>query len=214
VKVYKDLVKRLVRRVINKAKWKSRAEESVQNRGVWVRKWYRLEGVLFEGNFERSTNLGEGRKSLDWVVPVVQYIALERFLEKTTQATLEKVFEYNEWYKIRRFLDTAIVNKDWVLISKIWDIAATRVFMLRVTKKEGWNMVADIKDPFDEEPMKALFQEKLLSTRQLAKISSKVDTKPEVSVLSFSNLLGGQVSTSIDTKIREAHRINFEIFKE
>ncbi|CAG8842844.1 831_t:CDS:2, partial [Gigaspora margarita] len=161
-------------------------EESMQNRGVWVRKWYRLEGVSFEGNFKRSTNLGEGRKLLDWVVPVVQYIALKRFLEKTIQATLEKV------YKIRRFLDTAIVNKNWVLISKIWNIAATRVFMLRVAKKEGWNVVADIKEPFDEEPMEALFQEKLLSTRQLAKISSKVDTKSEASVLSFSNLLGDQ----------------------
>ncbi|CAG8814150.1 287_t:CDS:2, partial [Gigaspora margarita] len=95
----------------------SRTEESVQNRGVWVRK----------------------RKLQDWVAPDVQYIALERSLEKMMQATLEKVVE-----------EIKHMNKDWVLIDKIWDIAATRAFMLRVMKKEGWNMVADIRDPFEK----------------------------------------------------------------
>ncbi|CAG8803843.1 34119_t:CDS:2 [Gigaspora margarita] len=74
------------------------------------------------------------------------------------------------------------------------DVADTRAFMLRVAKKEGWNMVADIRNPFNEDPIKAFFQEKLLSTKQLAKISSRVDTKPEALVLSFSNSPG---STSI-----------------
>ncbi|CAG8587957.1 6863_t:CDS:2 [Gigaspora margarita] len=54
----------------------------------------------------------------------------------------------------------------------ILDVAATRAFMLRVAKKER---------PFDEDSIEAFFQEKLLSTRQLAKISSRVDTKPKAS---------------------------------
>ncbi|CAG8672411.1 11752_t:CDS:1, partial [Gigaspora margarita] len=46
---------------------------------------------------------------------------------------------------------------------------ATRVFMLRVVKKECWNVVADIRNPFDKDPIETFFQEKLLSTKQLAK---------------------------------------------
>ncbi|CAG8852825.1 5362_t:CDS:2, partial [Gigaspora margarita] len=108
-----------------------------------------LKGVLFQDNFERSTNL---EKVVEEIKPSDQ-------------------FEYDEWYKIRRFLNTTIVNKDWVLIGKIRDIAATRAFMLRVMKKE----VPD----------------------SLQKISLRVDSKPEASVSSFSNLPGGQASTSI-----------------
>ncbi|CAG8836763.1 43997_t:CDS:2, partial [Gigaspora margarita] len=53
-------------------------------------------------------------------------------------------------------------NKNWVLISKIPNIAATRVFILRVAKKEDWNVATDIRDSFDEDPMEAFFQKKLL----------------------------------------------------
>ncbi|CAG8738964.1 24858_t:CDS:2, partial [Gigaspora margarita] len=59
-----------------------------------------------------------------------------------------------------------MVNKDWVLIGKIQNIAATRALMLRVAKKEV--------------------------TDSWQKISSRIDTKPEASVLSFSNSLGEQ----------------------
>ncbi|CAG8469340.1 34179_t:CDS:2 [Gigaspora margarita] len=81
------------------------------------------------------------------------------------------------------------------------DIAATKAFMLRVAKKKFWNVATNIRDPFDEDPIEAFFQEKLLSTRQLAKISSRVDNKPKALVSSFSNSPGGQASISIGTKI-------------
>ncbi|CAG8838927.1 41823_t:CDS:2, partial [Gigaspora margarita] len=103
-------------------------------------------------------------------------------------------FEYDEWCKIRRFLNTAIVNKDWVLIGKIQNVAATRAFMIRVAKKEGWNVATNIRDSFDKDPIEAFFQEKLLTL-----------------VSSFSNSPGEQVLISIGTKIREAPKVNLGI---
>ncbi|RIB05648.1 hypothetical protein C2G38_2219056 [Gigaspora rosea] len=62
----RDLIERLAERVGSKAKGKSKAEGSVQNRGVWIREGgVDSEGVLFD--------------------------ALEKSLEKTVQAMLEKV---------------------------------------------------------------------------------------------------------------------------
>lgn len=46
-------------------------------------------------------------------------------------------FEYDEWCKVGRFLDSAMVNKDWEVIGNVRDMAATRAFMLRVANKEG-----------------------------------------------------------------------------
>ncbi|CAG8813255.1 35212_t:CDS:2, partial [Gigaspora margarita] len=52
----------------------------------------------------------------------------------------------------------------------------------------GWNIATDVRDSFDEDPMEAFFQKKLLSNRQL-------------------------ISISIGTKIREAHEIDLGISK-
>ncbi|CAG8827500.1 44724_t:CDS:1, partial [Gigaspora margarita] len=78
-----------------------------------------------------------------------------------------------------------MVNKNWVLISKIQDIAATRAFMLRVAKKEGWNVATDIRDFFDKDPIEAFFKKICLVPDSWQKISLRIDTKPEASVLSF-----------------------------
>ncbi|CAG8795725.1 25271_t:CDS:2 [Gigaspora margarita] len=76
-----------------------------------------------------------------------------------------------------------MVNKNWVLIGKIQNVAATRVFMLRVAKKECWNVATDIRDSFDKDPIETFFQEKLLK----------------------------QVPISIGMKIREAQGVDFGI---
>ncbi|CAG8843926.1 34928_t:CDS:2, partial [Gigaspora margarita] len=75
-------------------------------------------------------------------------------------------------YKIERFLDTARVNKNWVLIGKIQNVVATKAFMLRVKN--------------------------CLVTDSWQKISLRVDTKPEASVSFFSNSSKEQVPISID----------------
>lgn len=61
------------------------------------------------------------------------------------------------------------MNRDWKLIGKVRDVVATRAFMLRVVKKDEWNVVAEIRDPLDDDPMKVFFQEKLASAQQSAK---------------------------------------------
>ncbi|CAG8811792.1 35894_t:CDS:1, partial [Gigaspora margarita] len=72
------------------------------------------------------------------------------------------------------------------------DIAASRAFMLRIVKKEGWIVAANIRDPFDKDPMEAFFQKNCLVPDSWQKISSRVNSKSKVSVSSFSNLSGGQ----------------------
>ncbi|CAG8845748.1 10955_t:CDS:2, partial [Gigaspora margarita] len=96
-------------------------------------------------------------------------------------------FEYDEWYKIGRFLNTAMMNKDCVLIGKVQDVAATRVFMLRVAKKE----VPD----------------------HLQKISSRVDSKPKALVSSFSNSSGARSLLALVQKSK-AYGVNYRISKE
>ncbi|CAG8575269.1 10106_t:CDS:2 [Dentiscutata heterogama] len=48
-------------------------------------------------------------------------------------------------------------------------VVATRTFMLRVAKREGWSVVAEIRDSSDNDPMDAYFQDKLASAKLLAK---------------------------------------------
>ncbi|RIB02128.1 hypothetical protein C2G38_2228679 [Gigaspora rosea] len=97
-------------------------------------------------------------------------------------------FEYDEWYKVGRILDNALVNRDWEMIGKARDVAATRAFTLRVAKKEGWYVAAGIRDLLDDNPMKVFFQKKLASARQSARNNRpRWDRKSEMSDAFFSN---------------------------
>ncbi|RIB25512.1 hypothetical protein C2G38_2031001 [Gigaspora rosea] len=64
----RDLIERLAERVGSKAKGKGKAEESVQNRGVWIREGgVDSEEALFDSNFKRRSDLnGENWKPQDW----------------------------------------------------------------------------------------------------------------------------------------------------
>ncbi|RIB12582.1 hypothetical protein C2G38_2200265 [Gigaspora rosea] len=199
--VKRDLVKRLVGRVVSKSKRKERIDNDGQGNNVWGENNVGFGGRLFEKGFEKGSKVIEGdAKMQDWGNSDLQFLALERFLEKLIQATLEKAvgeikrsvqvmqnseknrywprekfrkardqFEYDEWYKVERILDNALVNRDWEMIEKVRDVAATRAFTLRVAKREGWNVVAGIRDPLDNDPMEVFFQEKLASARQSAR---------------------------------------------
>ncbi|CAG8821741.1 32831_t:CDS:2, partial [Gigaspora margarita] len=92
----KDLIERLVRRVVSKTKDKNRLEGSSQSSGSWFK---------------------EG--------------------------------------------DAAWLACHWIeLIDKVQNVAATRAFMLKVANKKGWNMASEIRDPFNEDPIEAYFQER------------------------------------------------------
>lgn len=78
------------------------------------------------------------------------------------------------------------------MIGRVRDVAATRAFMLRVAKKEGWNVAAGIKDLLEDDPMEVFFQEKLASARQSARNNRpRRDEKSEMLGASFLNMFGG-----------------------
>ncbi|RIB28598.1 hypothetical protein C2G38_2157588 [Gigaspora rosea] len=133
VGVKRDLVERLVKRVVSKSKRKERIDDDDQGNNVW----------------------GENNGNSD-----LQFLALERSLEKSIQATLEKaVGEIKRSVQVmqnseeRRILDNTLVNRDWEMIGKVHDVAATQAFTLRVAKKEGWNVAAGIRDLLDDDPI-------------------------------------------------------------
>ncbi|CAG8820685.1 33959_t:CDS:2, partial [Gigaspora margarita] len=78
-------------------------------------------------------------------------------------------FEYDEWCRVGKCLDNALINRDWEGVLKAREVVATRAFMLRVAKREGWSVASEIRDSSDEDPMDVYFQDKLASARQLAK---------------------------------------------
>ncbi|RIB12450.1 hypothetical protein C2G38_24343 [Gigaspora rosea] len=107
-------------------------------------------------------------------------------------------FEYDEWCKVGRILDNALVNRDWEMRGKVRNVAATRAFTLRVAKREGWNVAARIRDLLDDDPMEVFFQEKLASARQSARNNCpRWDGESEISGAFFPNgpgEMGGMAS--------------------
>lgn len=89
----KDLIERLVGRVVSKTKGKNKAEGSSRSNGSWLKEGDAgVAGMTLDGIFQKSMDLGEGSgKPQEWAAPDAHYIALERSLEKSMQATLEKV---------------------------------------------------------------------------------------------------------------------------
>ncbi|CAG8571762.1 2655_t:CDS:2 [Gigaspora margarita] len=70
-------------------------------------------------------------------------------------------------------------------------MSSVRAFMLRVAKKESWNVAVGIRDLLDDDPMEVFFQENLASARQSAKNSHpRQDDKSEMLRVSFANVLG------------------------
>ncbi|RIB05021.1 hypothetical protein C2G38_2282038 [Gigaspora rosea] len=128
--------------------------------------------------FEKRSNVNEGdAKTQDWENSDLQFLALERSLEKSIQASLEKAVD-----EIRKSI------KNWEMIGKVRDVAATRAFTLRVAKREGWNVVAGIRDPLDDDPMEVFFQEKLASARQSTRNNHpRWDRESEMSDVFFPN---------------------------
>ncbi|CAG8566091.1 12638_t:CDS:2 [Cetraspora pellucida] len=208
----KELVERLAMRIISKAKGKG-VENSNQCKDTWDEKSGNVLDILTREKDERRSDINDGSFGVqECVIPDLQYMALEKSLEKTVQATMEKVvgefkrnvqelqqdegdkywpkeklgkardqFEYDEWCKAGRFLDNALRSRNWDLIIKARDVVATRAFMLRVASKEGWNIAAGIRDPLDDDPMEAYFQERLANARQVAKNKQpRLGNKPEM----------------------------------
>ncbi|CAG8840974.1 11770_t:CDS:2, partial [Gigaspora margarita] len=101
-------------------------------------------------------------------------------------------FEYDEWCRVGRYLDNAVIGQNWEAVAKAREIVATRAFMLRVAKREGWSVAAEIRDSSDDDPMDAYFQDKLISARQLAKNKrSKVENSAGTSGTVVASLLVG-----------------------
>ncbi|CAG8495244.1 16920_t:CDS:2 [Gigaspora margarita] len=137
------------------------------------------------------------------LTPDLQYIALERLLEKTIQATMEKVV--NDIKKSVQATQNIDENKYWPKekINKPRDqfeydeVVATRTFILRVAKREGWG-ASEIRDSSDEDPMDVYFQDKLASARQLAKNKRpKVGSSIGSPVLVLTGLLVGFVQSGL-----------------
>ncbi|CAG8831550.1 3166_t:CDS:2, partial [Gigaspora margarita] len=129
----------------------------------------------------------------------ILFEALERSLEKTMQTTLEKVVGKIKC-RLRACRVERKVNTDYEknLIKLV--ISSNIINELEYSSRYK-----------NEDPIEAFFQEKLLSTRQLAKISLRINNKPKALALSFSNSPRGQAFTSIGTKIKEAHKVNLKI---
>ncbi|CAG8796471.1 1079_t:CDS:2, partial [Cetraspora pellucida] len=193
----KELVERLVGRVVSKAKEKGRGEDSSQDRDMWHDRMSLVSDDVVHDKFENRSENENNAEVQNGSLPDSHYIALEKSLEKTVQATLEKAleefkrsvqsvysvdedrywpkekinksrdqFEYDEWCKLGRYLDSSLIGKEWDFVIKVRDVAATRAFMLRVANKEGWDVAAGIKDPASEDPMEVYFHEKLANARQ------------------------------------------------
>ncbi|CAG8540708.1 18040_t:CDS:2 [Cetraspora pellucida] len=80
-------------------------------------------------------------------------------------------FEYNEWRKIGRELDEALLFKSLEPIVRAREIAYTRAYMLRVANKKGWDVASALKDPASEDPLEAFLKEKLMLARQSAHLN-------------------------------------------
>ncbi|CAG8822822.1 24967_t:CDS:1, partial [Gigaspora margarita] len=72
-------------------------------------------------------------------VQPVQSVGEYKYWPKEEMNKPRDQFEYNEWCKIGRYLDCALMSRDWDLINKARDVAATRAFALRVANREGWD---------------------------------------------------------------------------
>ncbi|CAG8790220.1 12514_t:CDS:2, partial [Cetraspora pellucida] len=87
-----------------------------------------FDNMMRESKDDRRSDANEENFGFqECVIPNLQYMALERSLEKTVQAMIERL-----WCKAERLLNNTIRDKDWNLIVKTWKVIATRVFMLRV----------------------------------------------------------------------------------
>ncbi|CAG8777979.1 13260_t:CDS:2 [Cetraspora pellucida] len=144
----KELVERLVGRVVSKAKGKGRVEGCSQDRDFWdERMSLESEDVVRDTDEKRIENEANAEVQNDSLSDS-RYIVLEKLLEKTVQATLGKALE--------DFKSGA-------------SLEATRAFMLRVANKERWNVAASIKNPANDDPIEAYFHEKLANARQSAR---------------------------------------------
>ncbi|CAG8563168.1 12105_t:CDS:2, partial [Gigaspora rosea] len=122
------LVDRLASRIVDKAREKDRGKKNNRSKN-------RQEGrvdtdlgfAIREENFDRRSETTDGDAGVQgFSVPDLQYIAIEKSLEKMVQATMEKVV--NDFRKIWKFgyeLDstiasTSIANTKTVSASTIW----------------------------------------------------------------------------------------------
>ncbi|CAG8812107.1 21171_t:CDS:2, partial [Cetraspora pellucida] len=184
----KELVERLADRVLSKAKGKDRVVDGTQGRNVGEgRMGFDAEEGLHD-NIARNRSLdnvdGKGTGSegagyagyggyLDFDQ---QYVALEKSIEKTMKAMLGKVVgeirksiqPYDEWCKVERYMDSAILSNDWDMISKAREVVVMRAFVLRIANREGWNIAAEIGDKSSNDPMEAFFHDKLTRMAVLA----------------------------------------------
>ncbi|RIB05174.1 hypothetical protein C2G38_2220390 [Gigaspora rosea] len=189
VGVKRDLVERLASRVVSKSKRKERIDDDDQGNNVW-----RKNDVA---TLEKA--VGEIKRS----VQVMQNSEKSRYWPREKFGKARNQFEYDKWCKVERILDNALVNRNWVMIGKVHDVAATRSFMLRVAKKEGWNVAAGIRDPLNDDPMDVFFQEKLASARQLARRNERYAIEPDGALVHASigmRITGGLSNGSVERR--------------
>ncbi|CAG8562867.1 8982_t:CDS:2 [Cetraspora pellucida] len=130
IEAKKELVKRVAIRMISKVKGKS-VKNSNQYKNTWNKKSGNVLNILMHEKDELRSDINDGSFGVQkCVISDLQYIALEKFLEKTVQVMIEKV------YKAKRFLNNALKSKNWDLIIRTQDVVATRVFMLRTDREE------------------------------------------------------------------------------
>ncbi|CAG8509225.1 4179_t:CDS:2 [Cetraspora pellucida] len=91
-------------------------------------------------------------------------------------------YEYNEWRRIGKELDEALLSKSLELVIRARELAYTQAYTLRVANKEGWDIAAALRDSVSEDPMEAALNEKLVFARQSARSKKrKVDYTSPVS---------------------------------
>ncbi|CAG8830468.1 35297_t:CDS:1, partial [Racocetra persica] len=81
----KDLIERLAGRLVGKVKGKGRMEGGGQDKSALdERSGVSLEGVAFEKGLGKRMEAGEGGfRAWKWATPDLQYLAVERSLEKS-----------------------------------------------------------------------------------------------------------------------------------
>ncbi|CAG8595193.1 3463_t:CDS:1, partial [Cetraspora pellucida] len=137
--------------------------------------------VAFEKSMEKTMQamvgkvVGEIKKSIQ----PVQNVEENKYWTKEKMNKPRDQFEYDEWCKVGRYLDSALLSNNWDMISKAREAVATRAFMLRIANREGWNIAAEIGDKSTDDLMEVLFHDKLANARQTAKNKrQRVENKP------------------------------------
>ncbi|CAG8476832.1 12770_t:CDS:2 [Cetraspora pellucida] len=128
--------------------------------------------LMLERSSEKSLQatlakaLGEMKQSLYVIGNKVEE---DKFWPEIKMNRPRDQYEYDEWRRIGKELDEALLTKSLEPVVRARELAYTWVYTLRVANKEGWDIAAALRDSVNEDPMEAALREKLIVARQSAK---------------------------------------------